>query len=231
MYDLIIRGGTVLDGLGGDGYVADVGIKDGKIAAIGEDLSGSEYIDARGLTVTPGFIDSHSHSDGAVISYPDQREKVEQGITYSITGQCGGSAAPSKNKETGEITTVSEFFEKIKDIPQGSGSSMLIGHNTLRKCVMGSENRDPSAEELEVMKALLADGLRAGAMGMSFGLFYVPGSYAKEDELIALAKVVKEYNGIIAAHIRGEGNMLVESVEEFLRVIVASGCRAVFSHH
>ena len=108
---------------------------------------------------------------------------------------------------------------------------MLIGHNALRRCVIGSENRDPTLSELEEMKRLLADGLSAGAIGMSLGLFYVPGSYAKLDELIALTKVVKEHDGIIAAHIRNESNKLIEAVEEFLTVIKESGCRAVFSHH
>ena len=231
MYDLVIKNGRVLDGLGNEPFFADVGITAGKIAAIGEKLCGKEYIDAGGLTVTPGFIDSHSHSDKTLITYPDQKEKVEQGITYSITGQCGGSAAPYCDKESGKIVTVSEFFSQIANIPQGSGSSMLIGHNTLRRCVMGSENREPTPDELNEMKKLLADGLSAGAIGMSLGLLYVPGSYAKLDELASLAKVVKEHGGIVAAHIRSESDMLIEAAEEFLAVIKESGCRAVFSHH
>jgi len=231
MLDLVIKGGRVLDGLGGEGRVYDVGIKDGKIAELGECLTAKEYIDAAGLTVTPGFIDSHSHSDNAFESSPDQREKVEQGITHSITGQCGSSSAPYLDKNSDRTVTASEYFEKISGIAQGSGASRLIGHRSLRLCAMGSENREPTEAELDKMKMLLSDGLDSGAIGLSFGLFYAPGSYAKLDELIALARVVKEHDGIIAAHIRNESDRLIEAVEEFLTVIRESGCRAVFSHH
>lgn len=226
MYDLLIRNITVLDGTGADGYIADIGIREGKIADIGQNLSGGEQsIDGTGLAVSPGWIDSHSHSDKAILTLPDQKEKVEQGITFSITGQCGGSAAPTVD------LTAGEFLEQAAQVPQGSGSALLIGHNSLRRAVMGTENRDPSPEELERMKALLAEGLEKGAIGMSLGLFYVPGCYAKPEEVLALAKVVAEYGGVLASHIRNEADTLLEAVQEYLDVILASGCRAVFSHH
>ena len=155
MLDLVIKGGRVLDGLGGEGRVYDVGIKDGKIAELGECLTAKEYIDAAGLTVTPGFIDSHSHSDKAFVAFPDQKEKVEQGITHSITGQCGSSSAPYFDADSGRVVTASEYFEKISDIAQGSGASRLIGHRSLRLCAMGNENREPTDGELDKMKMLL----------------------------------------------------------------------------
>lgn len=226
MYDLLIKNIAVLDGSGKDAFVADVGIKDGKIACIGEALSGGEKIlDGTGLTVSPGWIDSHSHSDRAILPYPDQKEKVEQGITFSITGQCGSSVAPNAEE------TVGAFLEKAAQVPQGSGSALLIGHNSLRKVVMGTENRDPTSDELEKMKAILAEALEQGAIGMSLGLFYVPGCYAKPEEVHALAKVVAEHGGLLASHIRNEADQLLEAVQEYLDVITASGCRAVFSHH
>ena len=226
MYDLLLRNITIFDGTGKDGYLADIGILEGKIAAIGQSLpNGKSTIDGTGLAVSPGWIDSHSHSDRAVLLLPDQREKVEQGITFSITGQCGSSAAPSATH------TVEQFFGEAAQTPQGSGSALLIGHNSLRKAVMGTENRDPTPEELERMKTLLAEGLDAGAIGMSLGLFYVPGCYAKPEEVLELAKVVAAKGGVLASHIRNEADTLLEAVQEYLDVIQASGCRAVFSHH
>ncbi|MBQ8407808.1 MAG: D-aminoacylase [Clostridia bacterium] len=231
MYDLIIKNASVIDGLGNEPYIADIGIKSGKIESIGSKLSGAcETIDATGLTVTPGFIDSHSHSDRDAVAFPDQKEKIEQGITFSITGQCGGSEAP-KRLSNGDIETVEQYFSAMKQIPQGSYSGMLIGHNSLRRAVMGDENRAPTEVELEQMKALLRNGLEAGALGMSFGLFYIPGAYAKLDEAISLARVVAECGGILAAHLRSESDGLEEAVREYLEIIKESGCRAVFSHH
>lgn len=226
MYDLILKNGLILDGTGAPGFVGDVAVKEGKIVAVGEGLSGgSKVIDTAGLAVSPGWIDSHSHSDNAVLTYPDQKEKVEQGITFSITGQCGGSAAPDTS------CTTAEWFAQAEETPQGSGSALLVGHNTLRKIVIGTENRDPTPDEIEKMKALLTEGLDAGAIGMSLGLFYVPGCYSKTEEAIALAKVVGKRGGLLAAHIRNEGDKLEESVAEFLDIVKESGCRGVISHH
>ena len=144
MYDVIIKGAAVLDGTGADAYFKDIAIKDGKIAAIGENLSGAcEIIDASGLTVSPGFIDSHSHSDRSFLTYPEMKEKVEQGITFSIAGQCGSSPAPFV--KDGSLTKMSEYLAEAEKVPQGSGAACLVGFNTIRKAVLGSENRDPSA--------------------------------------------------------------------------------------
>ena len=232
MYTLVIKNATVIDGLGNDPFVADIGIQNGKIKDIWNGLSdGVQTIDASGLTVTPGFIDSHSHSDRTAITFPDQKEKIEQGITFSITGQCGSSQTPKRIHDGDSLERPNEYFSKVKKIPQGSHSAMLIGHNTLRQAVLGNENREPSTEELNCMKELLREGLRTGALGMSLGLFYVPGAYAKLDEVIELAKVVSEHGGILAAHLRNEGDQLSEAVDEYLSIIRASGCRAVFSHH
>ena len=230
MYDIIIKGAAVLDGTGADAYFKDIAIKDGKIAEIGENLSGAdEIIDASGLTVSPGFIDSHSHSDKQILTYPDMKEKVEQGITFSITGQCGSSPAPVV--EDGRLVTMSEYLKDARKIPQGSGAACLVGFNTIRRAVLGNENRDPTPEELEKMKELLRDAIRGGAIGMSYGVFYVPARYAKTEELVALARVAAEEGGVIAAHIRNESNILVESVAEYIHIVKESGCKAILSHH
>ena len=230
MFDLIIKNGTVLDGSGSDGFIADVAVKDGKIAAIGTDLGdAAQVLDATGLTVTPGFIDSHSHADSAILPLPLQKEKIEQGITTNISGQCGGSASPAVRD--GKLEKMSEFFAQGAPIPQGSNIATYVGHSTIRKAVMGMENRPATPEELAQMEDLLRDALDAGAVGLSFGLYYTPGAFAPLDELIALAKVVGEKNGLLAAHIRNEAGDVLKSVEEYITIIKASGARAVLSHH
>ena len=248
MYDIIIKNGQIIDGSGMPAYLADIAIQNGKIARIGKGLSGDEntkIIDAKGLTVTPGFIDSHSHADSAVLTYPDQIEKVEQGITTSIAGQCGGSPAPISRDVSPDSTatvgdygrrveimrTMGSFLNVAKDVPQGANIAILVGHGNLRKAVMGMENRAPTAEELEKMKDLLREGLEAGALGVSFGLIYPPSCYAQTDELIEIAKVAGEYHAVVAAHIRNESEALIRSVDEFIRVIRESGTRGVISHH
>ncbi len=238
MYDLIIKNGNILDGTGSPRYIADIAVKDGKIARIGKDIEGgAEMIDATGLTVTPGFIDSHSHSDNAVMKYPDMVEKVEQGITTSVGGQCGGSVAPaplSAYPLTGEkecLATMGSFLKAYENVELGSNLCIMVGHCSLRKAVMGIENREPTAEELEKMKDLLREGISNGAMGLSLGLIYIPGTYAKTPELIELAKVAGEMNALVVAHIRDEDNKMIEAVLEFITIIRESGARGVISHH
>ena len=230
MFDLLIQNGTVLDGSGAEGFLADVAVEKGKIVAIGHDLGAArQVLDAKGLVVTPGFIDSHSHADSAIIPYPQQIEKVEQGITTSIGGQCGASPYPVA--ENGDIKKMSEFFAKAAEIPQGANIAAFAGHKAIRKAVMGMANRAPTQEELEQMKALLRDAMDAGAMGVSFGLIYTPSCYAPLEELIALAKVAAEKGGMVSAHIRSESDRLEEAVEEFITIVKACGARGVLSHH
>ena len=230
MFDLLIQNGTVLDGSGKAGFLADVAVKAGKIAAIGTNLGKAvRILDATGLVVTPGFIDSHSHADKAILAFPEQIEKVEQGITTSIGGQCGSSPYPVAEGET--VKTFSSFMEKAKNIPQGANIACFVGHGAVRKAVMGLQNRSATPEELEKMKELVRDAMDAGAMGLSYGLYYSPGCFADTNEAIQLAKVVAEKGGILSAHIRNESDQLVEAVEEFLTIAKAAGVRGVVSHH
>ena len=243
MYDLIIKNGNIIDGTGRAAYCADLAIQDGKIAKIALGLSGAaQVIDATGLTVTPGFIDSHSHSDNAIFTFPDQAEKIEQGITTSIGGQCGSSPAPfgklAKDTQMGGYgmasqlcKTMGSFLDAAKGLSLGSNLATFVGHGALRQAVIGPYDRPPTEEELEQMADLLRDAIAHGALGLSFGLIYVPGCYSKTDELVYLAKVAASCGGMLSAHIRDEGDRLIEACEEFLTVIKESGARAVFSHH
>lgn len=231
MFDLLIQNGTVIDGSGKEGFIADVAVENGKIVAVGN-ISGDakQIIDATGLVVTPGFIDSHSHADGAILTYPEQLEKVEQGITTSIGGQCGSTAYPLIG-EDGSLIKMSAFLQKAVNVPQGANIATFAGHRALRKAVMGMAVRAATAEEIAKMQALLRDAMDAGAMGVSFGLIYSPSCYAETEELIALARVAKEKGGMISAHIRSESDHLVEAVEEFLTVAKTVNVKAVLSHH
>ena len=232
-YDLVIKNGNIIDGTGNPHYLSDVAIQNGKIAKIAKDIEGGkQIIDAKGLTVTPGFIDSHSHADNAVMDYPDLIEKVEQGITTSIGGQCGTSVAPITEKEAVSCrASMASFLDTMKYVPIGSNLAMLIGQGNLRKAVIGTENRLPTFPEINKMKQILEEGLKHGAYGMSLGLFYAPGCYAELPELIELAKVVAAHHGIVAAHIRNEDSELIPAVKEFITLIRESGVRGILSHH
>lgn len=238
MFDLVIKNGTVVDGSGKPGYPADIAIEGGKIVCIADQIEGGkEIIDATGLTVTPGFIDAHSHSDMNCLSNPAQTEKGEQGITTSISGQCGQSIYPKRKEDPQGDTledryeTFGAFLEKAKAVPQGSNEAIFVGHGRIRREVMGMDKRQPTEAELEEMKQLLREAMEHGALGISFGLVYTPSCYADKDELIALCKVVAEYNGIAACHLRNEADTVVEAVEEFLDVLKQAKARGCISHH
>ena len=163
MYDILIQNGLVLDGTGGPGFHAQVAVKDGKIVRVARMIEGEakQVIDAAGRVVTPGFIDSHSHSDLKFAACPQQTEKVEQGITTVIGGQCGGSVC-------GENAPA--FLDEARDAQLGVNMGLLIGHGTLRRQVVGLDNRAATPEEQARMEALLAAAMEHGAMGVSFGL-------------------------------------------------------------
>lgn len=219
-YDLVITGGRLVDGTGAPARRADLGLKDGKVAAIGmiPPSAGKEAIDATGLIVAPGFIDVHTHADG-VADWPLAANFVRMGVTSIVAGNCGGSALD-----------VGAALARIADTHVAVNFATLIGHNTVRNAVMGSENRDPSVSELSKMKALVWKGMADGAVGFSTGLQYVPGTYSKTPEIIELARVAANDGGLYASHMRNEGTALEEAVQETLRVGEASRARVQISH-
>ena len=210
--DLVLRGGAVYDGSNNEGMVGDVAIKGDKIAAVGKfDVAGSpRIIDCKGLIVAPGFIDLHSHSDSGIVQ-PRTRGNTNfltQGCTTVVTGNCGGGP-----------TDVAEYFGKIDKDGAGTNVLHLLPHGSLRRQVLkGEANRPPSPDELRQMRELADEAMRDGACGMATGLIYVPGSFSKTDELIAIAEVIGKHGGIYASHIRNEGSQLLESLDEILKI-------------
>lgn len=250
MLDLLIKNVSVLDGTGSLPYRASVGVKDGKIAAIlrsGEPDAVS-VIDGSGRTITPGFIDAHGHSDLDIFNDPGFAYKLRQGITTEICGQCGWTHAPVSEKgymyvsgyfshlnaflpEKLKNITFGQYLDEIDKLPLGVNVGLLVGHGTLRLNAMGLKNCGPTHEEMDEMKALAGEAMQSGALGMSSGLMYAPGSFSNVDEISEICSVVSKYNGIYGSHLRNQGTRLLESVEETIEAGRRSGVPVVISHH
>jgi len=208
-YDLLIRNGKIIDGTGNSWFYADIAIKDGKIVRIGKinNANAVKTVDAKGLIVAPGFIDVHGHIEGGIITRPSADNYIYDGVTTVVTGNCGGS--------TDNIT---QFFHRIDSIKPAINVATLIGHNTVRSAVMGRDNRQPSADDQQKMEALVEKFMQEGAVGLSTGLIYVPGTYAKTEEVIGLAKAAAKFNGVYASHIRNEESNVTDAIEEALNI-------------
>src|SRR3990170_2897742 len=211
-YDVIIRGGRVVDGSGAPAREADVAVTNGRIAAVGQvDGDAARVIDASGLLVAPGFIDVHSHDDVALINQPGLDFKAAQGVTTVVCGNCGAGAAPANERlqafyrrgtegilgpvERFSWRSLGEFYDAVRAARPSVNAAFLVPHGALRVAAMGWERRPPADDELATMKELLAEGMAAGAVGLSTGLVYAPGAFAETEELIELAKVVERYGG------------------------------------
>lgn len=226
-YDVLIRNGSVFDGSLNPPARLDVAIRGDRIVRVFPDIPGTAaiVIDAAGMNVAPGFIDLHTHVDEGMY-FPENRACLNflfQGVTSVVVGQCGGSAWP--------------IFEQAGDLIGmwgregiGPNAALLVGHGQVRRIVMGMENRAPTPAELDKMKALVKEAMDQGASGLSTGLIYTPGSYAKTDEIIELAKVVAPYGGIYHTHIRNERDKLIDAVKEAIEISEKAGLRAHISH-
>jgi N-acyl-D-amino-acid deacylase len=219
-YDLLIAGGRLVDGSGAAARLADVAVKDGRIAAIGKlpRDSAAQTIDAAGLIVAPGFIDVHTHADG-IADTPRAENFVRMGVTSIVAGNCGGSALD-----------VGQALAKIRQTGVSINYATLIGHNTVRSAVMGTANREPTLAELARMKSFVWRGMADGALGFSTGLQYVPGTYAKTHEIVELARVAGNAGGVCASHMRNEGTELEKALTETIRIGELGACRVQISH-
>lgn len=246
MTDLLIRGGTVVDGTGAPGVTADVAITDGRITDVGTvpGRRAMRMIDARGLVVAPGFIDIHSHSDESMFVNSALESALHQGVTLVVCGNCGGSAAPlhglaleEADREYARLgieRTWTQFYEYAAAVERSTPAINVcsyVGHGTLRMAVMGAEARPPTADELGAMRALLARAMDEGAIGLASGLIYPPSAYGTTDELSSLGEVVRAKGGVYASHIRNEGAALLEAVDENLEIARRSRVRTQLSHH
>ena len=232
-WNILIRGGTLYDGSGRPGENADLAIAGGHIAALGPALPGAaaRIIDAAGLAVTPGFIDIKTHSDFTLPINPKAESKIRQGVTTEIIGHCGFSVAPVLPGKTQLLAdylsggapwlpfrevSFPEYLDTFPSVAVNAG--MLVGHNTLRLMAMGLEDRAPTVAELDQMCALLDEGLAAGALGLSTGLFTPPGSFAEPAEIMALCAVVARHKAAYFTHIRDESNRVIGAIEEAIAV-------------
>ncbi|HEV2224126.1 MAG TPA: D-aminoacylase [Candidatus Acidoferrales bacterium] len=231
-YDVIIRGGHILDGTGNPWYAADIGIRGDKIAAIGklDHANAKKVIDAVGSVVAPGFIDMLGQSETSLLIDNRSLSKISQGITTEITGE-GGSIAPQDARTLGPMkpfleqyhlivdwTDLDGYFRRLEKTRTPLNLGTYVGAAQVREAVIGDDDREPTPEELEKMKGLVAQAMQQGAMGMSTALIYPPGHYAKTDELVALASVVSQYGGIYATHMRSEGQTEMDAIDEAIRI-------------
>ncbi|MFZ0640021.1 MAG: D-aminoacylase [Candidatus Acidiferrales bacterium] len=231
-YDVIIRGGHILDGTGNPWYAADIGIRGDKIVAIGklENANAKQTIDATGKIVAPGFIDMLGQSETSLLIDKRSLSKLSQGITSEITGE-GQSAAPQDERTLATLkpfmdqyhltidwTDLNGYFERLEKSGTPLNLGTYVGAAQVREAVIGDDDRAPTADELKQMEALVAQAMQQGAMGVSTALIYPPGHYAKTDELIALAKVASQYGGIYASHMRSEGQTEMQALDEAIEI-------------
>ena len=248
MYDILIKNGLVVDGTGKPGYLADVAVKDGKIARIAPAIlaEAKETIDAKGLVVAPGFVDCHNHSDKDVLTGSDCYNYLEQGVTTEICGHCGSSPAPHYSgnllREKGYLPkaefealvqkaqNAETFMAAAQNAAIGTNMAFFVGHNNIRGSVMDFSPDAPNASQMAAMKEGIVKAMEAGFLGYSTGLIYAPSVYATTEELIELAKAMAPYGGIYASHIRGEGNGVVAAVKEAIRIGEEAGVQVQISH-
>lgn len=243
-YDVLIRGATLYDGTGTAPQARDLALRGDRIAAIGalEDTRAALEIDAAGLALAPGFIDVHTHDDFALVLRPEMDFKILGGVTTVVVGNCGFGAAPfpmasimarmfHPDATLPEWNGYAGYMTQLEREPASTNAAVLIGHGTVRASVMGNADRAPDAAELDAMKRIVREGRDAGAVGLSSGLVYEPGKFARTDELIALAAELEGSGALYATHMRNEGTRLLESVREAIEIGRRAGVPVQISHH
>lgn len=245
-FDIVIKNGTIYDGGGGEAFAADIGIKESHILEIGRipHRRGALVLDAEGRNVCPGFIDAHDHTDIGLLVNPKAESAVRQGITTVVSGNCGASPFPVADavfeeqresvREEYQIEwdwrDIAGFFSRLAEQGMAINYATLVGQGAIRGAVVGFNDRAPSPEELEAMKRLVAENIRLGALGISSGLEYAPGSFALPDEITELCRTAAENGGLYATHMRDEGDALLESLEETIEAARRTGIRLQISH-
>jgi N-acyl-D-amino-acid deacylase len=220
--DILIKNGRILDGTGNSWRYGDVAVKDGKIFRIGNltNITASKIIDAKGMIVSPGFIDVHTHIEGDELRTPTADNFIYDGVTTVVTGNCGSSNIDIKN-----------YLQKIDSIKLSINVATLVGHNDVRKTVMGTANRKATEEELRKMEGIVEDAMKNGAVGFSTGLIYIPGTYSTTDEVLRLAKAAAKYKGVYASHMRDEGDSVVQAINEALYIGKEANMPVEISHY
>lgn len=244
MIDLVIRNALIVDGSGGTPSVGDLAIDDGRIVATGAvgGLSGNREIMADGLVLAPGFIDTHAHDDGAFLRHPDMTFKLAQGVTTTVSGNCGFSAIPARPGDAaasggllgrlgGDFTDLEGYFAAVMARAPSINNLMLVGHNTVREHVMGTEPRAPTDAELVAMRTHVETAMAQGACGFSTGLIYRPGRFSTTEEVVEIASAIRPWQGLYTTHMRNEGDELLEAVAETLDIGRQTGLHVHISHH
>src|SRR5258705_1516984 len=246
-WSLLIRGGTMVDGSGSPARAADVAVEGERIAAVGPGLSGQadRVIDAAGKMVSPGFIDMHSHSDLFYFACPSAESKIRQGVTTEVVGMCSFSQAPLRPDQRDIVRgwaggigasldmrweTFAQYLDALRAIRPSVNMAHFVGHGALRIAAMGFEARPASADDLRAMQRLLGEAMDAGAFGFWTGLVYAPSAYSGTEELIALARSMARRGGYYFSHIRGESSMLLDSINEAIRIGEEGGVAVQVSH-
>lgn len=248
-FDLLIHGGTLIDGTGAVRRRADVAVRDGRISAVGElgDRPAARVLDAQGRIVSPGFIDTHTHDDRYLFTEPAMPAKLSQGVTTVVTGNCGLSLAPWRPGWRNEVpapvnllsTDVSDFpyatfgayLENLDRNPPAVNAACLVGHTSLRAAVMSDLSKPATEDEIRGMQDLLREALQSGAIGLSTGTAYPTAMPATIDELVGVASVLRDHGGIYASHIRDEGDRIFEALDEAFAVGAAGDAPVLISHH
>ncbi len=244
MTSIAFRNVEVFDGLGGEPFITDVGVKAGRIDCIGQVSTAQVEIEGEGYVLSPGFIDTHAHDDGAFIRHPGMEFKLQQGVTSVVSGNCGFSAIPSSPDVDqsaasggilaglkGDFVDLEGYFATVLSKEPSINNMMLVGHNTVRSMVLGDAKRAPTTAELAIMRDHIRLALEQGCCGFSSGLIYRPGRYSDTEEVVELAKVAGEFDALYTTHMRNEGDKLLDAVDEALLIGKESGSHLHISHH